>query len=108
MFIFLGVSHHDDLMYIFYIKKFPLFKKDDPEVPIVERMTSIWEHFAKTGEPIPKNNELFKNVTWERFTTQEKRYLEINKEFSLTNGLINTKRMEFWDSLFPLEQSPKQ
>ena len=85
-----------------------MFKKDDPENMTVERMTAMWEHFAKSGEPIPQNNELFKNVTWERFSPEQKRYLEINKEFSMKDGLINTKRMELWDSLFPLDQLSEQ
>lgn len=97
-----GVSHHDDLMYIFYIKQFPLFKPNDPETRTVERLTSIWENFAKTGEPIPKNNNLFKNVTWKRFTPQCNRYLEIGNELIMRNGLINPREMKLWDRLFPL------
>ena len=97
-----GVVHHDDLMYLFYIKQFPFFKKGDPEVPTVEKMTAMWAHFAKTGEPIPKNNQLFKNVTWEKFTPQHKRYLEINTELTMKNGIIFSNRMKFWEKLFPL------
>ncbi|XP_051168374.1 esterase FE4-like isoform X3 [Leptopilina boulardi] len=97
-----GVTHHDDLMYIFYIKQFPLFKKDDPETRIVERMTAIWENFAKTGKPIPRDNELFENVSWKKFTPQCKRHLEIGNELVMRNGLINPKEMALWDKLFPL------
>ena len=93
-------------MYLFHIKQFPLFEKDDPEIPTLEKMTAMWAHFAKTGEPIPKNNQLFKNVTWEKFTLQQKRYLEINTELIMKNGIIFGSRMEFWDRLFPL--SPLQ
>ena len=92
-------------MYIFYLKRFSKFQKDDPEIPTVERMTAIWENFAKTGEPIPKDNDLFKNINWESFTPKNKRYLEINNTLTMKNGLINAKRMEFWDSLFPLSLS---
>ncbi|XP_051168376.1 esterase FE4-like [Leptopilina boulardi] len=97
-----GVSHHDDLMYIFYIEQFPLFKKDDPETRTVERITAIWENFARTGKPIPRDNALFKNVSWKRFTPQRKRYLEIGNELVMRNGLINPREMALWDRLFPL------
>ena len=94
--------HHDDLMYVFYISRFPKFVSGDPEIPIVEKMTAIWENFARTGEPIPKDNSLFKNIKWEKFTSQKKRYLELNKEFTMKNGLINPERMSVWDRLFPI------
>ena len=103
---FLGVAHHDDLMYIFYISKFPRFEKDDPEILTLERMTAIWENFARTGEPIPKNNSLFENVKWDSFTQNNKRYLQINNTLSMKNGLINPERMAIWDKLFPVPTLP--
>ncbi|XP_033207581.1 esterase E4-like [Belonocnema kinseyi] len=97
-----GVVHHDDLMYVFYISRFPKFVTGDPEIPTVEKMTAIWENFARTGEPIPKDNLLFKNVEWKKFTTRHNRYLELDVEFTLKSGLINSERMAVWDRLFPL------
>ncbi|XP_043476477.1 esterase FE4-like [Leptopilina heterotoma] len=97
-----GVSHHDDLLYLFYIKQFPFFKENDPELMTVERMTAIWENFAKTGKPIPEGNDLFKNVTWNEFTSENKCYLEISNELTMKDGVINPERMNFWDKLFPL------
>lgn len=88
-------------MYLLYISQFPFFKENDPEIPTVERMTAIWENFAKTGEPIPKDNELFKNVTWEKFTSENKSYLEINNELTMKDGVIYPERMNVWDKLFP-------
>lgn len=97
-----GVSHHDDLLYLFYIKQFPFFKENDPELTTVERMTAIWENFAKTGKPIPEGSDLFKNVTWNEFTSENKRYLEISNELTMKDGVINPERMNLWDKLFPL------
>ena len=65
-------------------------------------MTAIWEHFAKTGEPIPKDNPLFKNVTWNPITKEHPRYLEINTDFTMKNGIIYPDRMNLWERLFPL------
>ncbi|XP_031783705.1 uncharacterized protein LOC116416971 [Nasonia vitripennis] len=60
-----GVVHHDDLLYLFYMSfGFPFFNATDPESAVVEKMTTMWANFAKTGEPIPKYNKLFKGVTW--------------------------------------------
>ena len=87
---------------LFGIEQFPAFKEGDPEISTLERMIAIWEHFAKTGEPIPKNNCWFKNVTWDSITAKTKRYLEINSELSMRDGIIYPKRMNFWENLFPL------
>lgn len=89
-------------MYIFYIEQFPLFKRVDPETRIVERMTGIWENFATTGVPIGRNDQLFENVTWKRFTPECKRHLEIGDHLTMKNGLINPEEMKLWDRLFPL------
>lgn len=95
--------HEDDLIYIFFLEnRFPMFNRTDPEIRTVERMASIWENFAKTGNPIPKGNQLFKNVTWERFVPTKKCYLDIGNELIMKNGNIYPKRMELWDKLFPL------
>lgn len=75
----------------------------DPEIPMVEKMTGIFENFARTGKPIPENNSLFEDVTWKQFTPQRKRYLEINNSsLVMKNGLIYPERMRLWDRLFPL------
>ena len=42
--------HNDDLIYLFYIQKlFPLNKDTDPEVQTVNKLTTLWANFAKTG-----------------------------------------------------------
>ncbi|RZC36118.1 COesterase domain containing protein, partial [Asbolus verrucosus] len=46
----LGVVHHDDLIYSFYISPlFPFFNESYPEAEMVETLTSIWTNFARTG-----------------------------------------------------------
>ncbi|XP_032456548.1 uncharacterized protein LOC100116956 [Nasonia vitripennis] len=96
-----GVVHHDDLLYLFRVSFFPDFDKDSPDLKTVERMTAIWSNFAKTGEPIPKDDRNFANVSWERYSAKEKKYLEIGSELVLKAGL-NAERMELWDKLFPV------
>ncbi|XP_051164503.1 esterase E4-like isoform X2 [Leptopilina boulardi] len=97
------VSHHDELMYIFYMSRFPKFVEGDPEIIMVEKMTAIFENFAKTGEPISNDNSLFDNFTWKKITPVRKRYLEINNSsMIMKNGVIYSERMKLWDRLFPL------
>ncbi|CAB0034145.1 unnamed protein product [Trichogramma brassicae] len=99
-----GVTHHDDLLYLFRVSFFPEFEKDSPEMRTVERMTAIWANFAKTGEPIPLEGsgvELFANVTWEPYRLDDQRYLEIGEELSMQTRL-NAERMDIWDKLFPM------
>ncbi|KAJ4445588.1 hypothetical protein ANN_12269 [Periplaneta americana] len=46
----IGVSHHDDLIYLFYISLlFPEFKTEDPESQMVEKLTKLWANFIQTG-----------------------------------------------------------
>lgn len=97
----LGVSLHDDLLYLFKRYDFPKLEKDAPELKTVERMTAIWANFAKTGEPIPEKNSIFKNVVWEKFTTCDTKYLDIGDELVTKTGLY-ANRMKRWDTLFPL------
>jgi acetylcholinesterase len=48
--IFLGVVHHDDLIYLFYISViFPYFDETYPEIEMVEKLSLLWANFAKTG-----------------------------------------------------------
>lgn len=97
-----GVAHQDDLQYIFNITEwFPSLQKDDPEVLTTERVTAMWASFALSGDPIPKNNDKFKDVSWEPYTKENQRYLEINDNLVMKTGLY-LDRMNLWDKLFAL------
>lgn len=93
----------DDLLYFLTSKDaFPQFNTTDPEWPMVRKMTSLWANFAKTGESIPKNNELFKGVKWESMHPSTKNYLEMGEKFTIKYDMFS-KRYAFWERLFPLE-----
>ena len=103
-----GVAHGDDLQYIFDTENefydpstgFPLYKETDPQIIMVKRLTGIWAHFARTGQPLPNDPEIFGNVTWKRLTLEEKSYLEIGNNLTLKNNFLG-KTISFWNSLFP-------
>ncbi|EZA54386.1 Esterase FE4 [Ooceraea biroi] len=101
-----GVVHHDDLQYLFYMSvQFPLFKNDDPEIPAVELMTSMWFNFVHTGQPVPP--ALANKVTWNHYVPAADNYLEITKEPKMKNGLY-PDRMQKWESLFPFNSVPNK
>ena len=79
-----------------------MFQSTDPEVRTVERMTSMWANFAKTGYPIPSNNSLFQGVTWTKLTPKNEAYLEITENLTMKSNLY-LDRMQLWESLFPLK-----
>ncbi|XP_015176905.1 PREDICTED: esterase E4-like [Polistes dominula] len=98
--------HHDDQQYLFTMNAiFPFYNGSDPEVPMIERSTAIWSHFARTGEPIPRNNKLFKNVVWDRFETPKANYLDITLNPIMKRD-IYPERMSVWEELFPLPPLP--
>ncbi|KYM82670.1 Esterase FE4 [Atta colombica] len=95
-----GVAHHDDLQYLFFMKvKFPFLQNDDPEIPIMELMTSMWSNFVQTGQPV--SPALAENVTWDPYLLEKDNYLDITEEPKMKTGLY-PDRMQKWDSLFPL------
>ncbi|KAJ8686916.1 hypothetical protein QAD02_022710 [Eretmocerus hayati] len=97
-----GVAHYDDLQYIFYVSYLtPLFQNNDPETLMVEKMTSMWANFAKSGEPIPKNNTLFGDFAWETLTPKNHKYLKIDEIFEMRSKLF-PERYALWDEMFPL------
>ncbi|XP_043496969.1 esterase E4-like [Polistes fuscatus] len=101
-----GPVHQDDLQYLFYMSAiFPYFNQSDPEIAMVELYTTMWTNFIQTGEPIPTNNEKFKNIKWERFETPKDNYLDITLNPVMKQGVF-PERMAVWERLFPLPPLP--
>ncbi|XP_033332844.1 esterase FE4 isoform X2 [Megalopta genalis] len=79
-----GASHVDEMAYLFYLAS---LRTDDPEPPavgtkdrtMIERLTTMWTNFGKTGNPTPCLDEHIK-VIWEPVTENDIRYLEIGDE----------------------------
>ncbi|XP_069695016.1 esterase FE4-like [Periplaneta americana] len=97
----IGVSHHDDLIYLFYISLlFPEFKTEDPESQMVEKLTKLWANFIQTGNPTPEPQELLDNVTWHGMTSNNLYYLSIDSQLQMEEGMFQD-RMTIWDQFFP-------
>ncbi|XP_043257782.1 esterase FE4-like [Colletes gigas] len=90
-----GASHMDELAYLFYS---PLCKAENPEPPangtkdrlMMERLTTMWTNFARTGNPTPcQDNNLIKTI-WEPTTKDKFCYLNIDEEFELVTTKLNS------------------
>nr|UZH45666.1 carboxylesterase 32 [Meteorus pulchricornis] len=96
----IGVGHQDELLLLFKMGQFP--EVCDRDKKTLGRLTGIVESFAKTGRPIPADNHDYSNVNWETTTKDDPKYLKIDEELSMVNGIIYEDRMNKWDELFPL------
>ncbi|XP_076231555.1 esterase E4-like [Calliopsis andreniformis] len=97
-----GASHQDDLQYLFFIKDlFPYFESNAPEIPMVEILTSIWSNFVGTGEPISKNDNKLRGVTWAPLVPGGTNFLDINLRPTMKTSFF-PERMQTWERLFPL------
>ncbi|XP_044730506.1 esterase E4-like [Chrysoperla carnea] len=103
----IGASHHDELMYLFYISvnylNFPFFEPSDPETAMVEKMTTLWSNFIKTGNPTPEKQSITNNVIWEPLTAKQKNYMNIDSTLSMRKNLF-ADRYALWESLFPISK----
>lgn len=92
------------MQYLFHAKQFsflPYLGDDAPEAPMVELYTSMWSNFVINGEPIPRNDDRFKNVSWETFDPSKTNYLEIDLHSRMKTEFF-PERMRIWERLFPL------
>ncbi|GJQ73729.1 hypothetical protein Trydic_g14063 [Trypoxylus dichotomus] len=100
-----GVSHHDDLLYLFYVSVLtPLFNTS-PESQIVDKMIKIWSNFAKTGYPIQSgvgnNSDILDSVQWPPFNLRSQSYMNIDTKLVIREKLYEN-RYRTWSELIPL------
>lgn len=68
---------------------------------MVELYTSMWSNFVINGEPIPRNDNRFSNVSWDTFVPSKTNYLQIDLRPSMKTEFF-PERMRVWERLFPL------
>jgi len=94
-----GVHHIDDNQYLFYnFYLGPLITESDPENFIVERMTRIWEQFARNGDPNNPHDEFLSDMIWPKHTLDDEYFLDIGNHMIEKQGLY-LERYHVWDSL---------
>ncbi|XP_022209986.2 juvenile hormone esterase [Drosophila obscura] len=102
----MGPVHHDELLYLFHVPpESPLFRREDPENQMIERLTRMWWEFAAKGCPHNKNDEYLKDLHWPLYNDREKSYLEIDAQLTAKAGGFNLERYHIWDELFPMPTS---
>ncbi|XP_046396391.1 juvenile hormone esterase-like [Ischnura elegans] len=96
-----GVSHCDDLLYLFRSPAFfPDFKPDSREMDQVDLMVTLWTNFAKFGNPTPKP---IQGVTWPPATpSSPHKHLDIGEDLKVKESL-HDNRIAFWNALTLLE-----
>lgn len=93
-----GVSHGDDLGYLFLNMALPETQPDSPERKVIQKFIALWTQFARNGDP---NCEAIAPVKWEPVESNETphRTLIINLEPSFKENPF-AKILKFWDGLY--------
>nr|XP_022903454.1 esterase FE4-like [Onthophagus taurus] len=90
-----GVSHHDELLYLFYIAPLTPMFTEDPESKIVDIMTTLWTNFVKTGNPSTKS------YNWPEYNLKDQHYLDISLNLRTLSSMFEN-RYKVWEKLLPL------
>uniref|UniRef100_A0A6P7GB44 Carboxylic ester hydrolase n=1 Tax=Diabrotica virgifera virgifera TaxID=50390 RepID=A0A6P7GB44_DIAVI len=94
-----GVSHFDDIGYIFKNAGFPSPKNGTIEEISVRRFVKLWTNFAKYGNPTPKESEL--GIIWKPLEPKQDYLFDIDRQLSLLTE-IEPERMKLWREIFQL------
>lgn len=96
-----GVSHADDLQYLFPIgeqlfRDTPLTEQDHRMVDV---LTSLWVNFASSANPTPKITDTLP-VKWQPVRSESLEYLRIGSPSDIRmRKNLNPERMRFWSGL---------
>ncbi|XP_055850888.1 esterase FE4-like [Episyrphus balteatus] len=94
-----GVSHADDLQYIFGNKWFgKRISQADPEMFMVDRMTKWWTSFAKDGFPCTEND-----IKWLP-SNKTHVYTMFNDKSIHLGPEPYQERYQLWDEMFPVKK----
>lgn len=92
-----GVHHGDEGQYV--LGSFiGLIQRNDPEMFMVERMTKIFEQFARTGNPNNQDDEVLSNMIWPTLNRTDEYFLDIGLNMVEKQGLY-LERFQIWDDL---------
>ncbi|XP_054085635.1 esterase B1 isoform X2 [Zeugodacus cucurbitae] len=96
-----GVSHADELAYLFSHAMANAAPKDSPEYRTIQRMVGIWTQFAATGNPNDNQVQGLESLTWEPVRSAEPAYkcLNIREELEIINW-PEMEKVKVWASTF--------
>ena len=95
----LGVSHLDDVGYLFKNITTPEIVPNTIEDTSVRRFVKLWTNFAKIGNPIPGQNDPLLPTVWKPVTNENLDFLDIGRDLVPRRNPY-PDRMKFWKQLF--------
>ncbi|GBP64397.1 Esterase FE4 [Eumeta japonica] len=100
----IGATHHDELIYLFYIPAdFPLIDLDSPDSDMVDKMTTMWTNFVIGGDPNSAGNQpALKGLCWPKLEPKTRKYLLINQRDFEVGSHMDEDRFAIWERLFSL------
>ncbi|KAF5273125.1 hypothetical protein FQA39_LY07615 [Lamprigera yunnana] len=97
-----GVTHGDELGYLFKCFLTPTIIPGSVEDDGMRRCVTLWTNFAKYGNPNPPQFDPLINVIWKPVKNGVLNYLEIGE--NLTTGVNpDEKRMKLWDDIYSIK-----
>ena len=91
----LGVTHCDDLLYLFSVEGRPLAPPGSPAHNMIRFMVSLWTSFARTGRP---SSDVLPMPDWPIFTETSQRHMRLNSAPSVGERLLE-ERVDFWQTV---------
>lgn len=96
-----GVSHADDLTYLFWNLLAKRMPKESREYKAIERTIGIWTQFATTGNPYSNEIEGMEKLAWDPIKKSDEVYkcLNISDELKVID-VPEMEKMKLWESMF--------
>ncbi|CAG9864091.1 unnamed protein product [Phyllotreta striolata] len=95
-----GVSHADDLFYLFSTFFSPTITPGSEEDRNIQKFVKPWTGFARSGTPTPEKLEVLNDVVWQPVRDEGiGDIFDINHTVSVTGNLEN-ERVKFWEDLY--------
>lgn len=100
-----GVSHGDELGYLFPVEMMPAedVRPGDAEIVVRDRWTRTLANFAKFGSPNGPPTAVVDpvlNVSWPPATAKSPRFVDIGADMTLHDGYPVNDAFAFWASVF--------
>lgn len=96
-----GVSHADELAYLFWNACSHRLNKESKSYRVIQRMIDIWTKFAATGNPNDEQIDGMETVSWEPLKTTDDAYkcLNISEELRFIES-PEIHKIKAWESLY--------
>jgi len=82
-----GVTHGDELLYLFSTGVFNL---SEPDWDMAWKMVNLWTNFAIHGDPTPAGNTIPELPAWPHFNEDEMPYLVLNEQCTVEYNYVKT------------------